>query len=95
LPVYIPAVTGEQDESEEIHVQVILSERSLNSMLWELHHNNETEVEWTMSSTLVKTFFWNFEEVFGHTDSLNVKLQSTVAPTVIIDDGLSKVTTKA
>jgi len=37
-----------------------------------------------MSSTILKTFFPNFEEVYGHTDSLKVVLQSNSAPIVTI-----------
>jgi len=67
----------------------MLSERSLNSLLWELHANNLTVLEYEMSSTLMKTFFPNFEEVFGHHDKLETLLQSISAPTVSIVDSLA------
>lgn len=44
-----------------------------------------------MTSTLMKTFFPNFEEVFGHSDELKVILQSKSAPLVTIKDGLSDI----
>lgn len=48
-----------------------------------------------MTSTLMKTFFSNFEEVFGHSDELKVILQSKSAPLMTIKDGLSELTMKA
>lgn len=67
----------------------MLSERSLNSLLWELHANNLTVLEFSKSSTLMKTFFPNFEEVFGHHDNLGIQLQSMSAPTVRIIDSMA------
>lgn len=81
------------DKMTEIYTQIMLSERSLNSLLWELHANNLTVLEYDMSSTLMKTFFPNFEEVFGHHDNLGVQLQSMTAPTVSIRDSLAIVKT--
>lgn len=71
----------------------MLSERSLNSLLWELHANNLTVLEFSKSSTLMKTFFPNFEEVFGHHDNLGIQLQSMSAPTVRVIDSMAIVNT--
>ncbi len=48
-----------------------------------------------MSSTILKTFFPNFEEVYGHTDSLKVVLQSQSAPLVTIKEDTSEINTNA
>lgn len=48
-----------------------------------------------MQSTLVKTFFPNFEEVFGRTDKLILILESTSAPEVTVKEEESKIKTKA
>lgn len=37
----------------------------------------------------MKTFFPNFEEVYGHHDKLKIILQSNSAPQLMIRDGLS------
>jgi hypothetical protein len=63
MPVWVPPKTPSEENTPQ--VQIMISSLSLNSLLWELHHNNLTQLEMKMQSTLMKTFFPNFEEVFG------------------------------
>jgi hypothetical protein len=48
-----------------------------------------------MSSTLLKTFFPNFEEIFGHSEELKVVLQSMSAPIITIKEGQSEINLEA
>jgi len=70
---------------------MVLSERSLNSLLWQMHQNDQISFDYEMSSTLIKTFFPNFEEVFGHTDKQKIILKSKTAPVAVIRAGESSV----
>lgn len=73
----------------------MFSERSLNSMLWMLHENNHTNIDYEFPSTLIKTFFPNFEEVYGHHEDLSFVVQSMSAPLVVIRDSLALVRVKS
>ena len=67
LPVYL--------ESEGTkHVQLLLSEQTLNQILQSAHNDERLIVGQKITSTIMKTFFPNFEEVFGHSNDLKVIL---------------------
>lgn len=47
-----------------------------------------------MQSAIIKTFFPNFEEVFGRHANLEIVFQSVEAPKIEISSGVSKIGTK-
>lgn len=60
----------------------MISERTLNSISWQLHFADKLVITETVSSTYMKTFFPNFEEVYGHKDKLQIVLHSESAPQI-------------
>jgi hypothetical protein len=67
LPVYL-----ESEGSK--HMQLMLTEQTLNQILQSAHNDERLIAGQKISSTIMKTFFPNFEEVFGHTNDLKVIL---------------------
>ena len=49
-----------------------------------LHKTGILQANQRISSTYVKTFFPNFEEVFGHHENLNIVLKSFSSPKIEI-----------
>lgn len=87
LPLYI-----QQSSSKRAQLQVMVSQRTLNSLVWQLHLADKIVVTEKVSSTYLKTFFPNFEEVYGHKENLQIVLHSESAPQIQISEGLSEVT---
>jgi len=73
---------------------VIVSEQMLNSVLFAAHHSKKLEITHKFSSTIMKTFFPNFEEVYGHHYNLKLVLKSETAPVISIKEGISTVNFK-
>lgn len=44
-----------------------------------------------VSSTYLKTFFGNFEEVYGHHDDVKIVMKTLSEPTIEISDDVSKI----
>ena len=84
MPVYVPSVSGEQAQS-----QVFISENTVNSALETLGQAGFLLFPLEVSSTYLKTFFSNFEEVFGHHEAIKIALESATAPQIEIKQGIS------
>jgi len=69
LPISVGAVDGNQ-------VQIFISEHTINSAALAAHEAGSIILAHRVSSTYMKTFFPNFEEVYGHHDKLKIILQS-------------------
>ena len=57
-----------------------------------MHLADQIVITEKASSTYLKTFFPNFEEVYGHKDNLQIVLHSESAPQIQISEGLSEIT---
>jgi len=66
MPVFIG------NKTENIQVQLFISEHTLNSALDMLHTRNLMKATQTVQSAIIKTFFPNFEEVFGRHNNLEI-----------------------
>lgn len=66
---------------------MFLSQRTLNSAMHTLHSMDMLEVsEKKASSTYLKTFFSNFEEVFGHHENIKMTFKSLSVPKIEITE---------
>ena len=75
----LPISVGAVDENQ-VQVQIFISEHTLNSAALAAHEAGSIILAHRVSSTYMKTFFPNFEEVYGHHDKLKIILQSNSAP---------------
>jgi hypothetical protein len=64
----------------EVQVQVFVSERTLNSALEVLHYHDVMRVSQELNSTFLKTFWPNFEDVFGNHKRMVLDFYSAEAP---------------
>ena len=51
-----------------------------------LHNNDMLEFTQKVSSTYLKTFFSNFEEVYGHHDGVKIVMKTLSAPVIDISN---------
>jgi hypothetical protein len=68
-----------------------VSERTLNSALEVLQFHDIMRVEKALDSTFLKTFWPNFEEVFGNHKRMVLQFYSAEAPTINISSGISQI----
>lgn len=54
--------------------------------MYTLHENDALEFQLKASTTYLKTFFGNFEEVFGHHDNVKITMKSLSVPTIDIKE---------
>ena len=86
MPVFV-------GDSDDVQVQLFISQRTLNSAMQSLHDNDMLEIAHKVTSTYLKTFFTNFEEVFGYNPGVRIVMKSLTVPTVDISN--DKTTIKA
>lgn len=82
------SVVDEEDVGS-VQMQVFVSEHMLNSAALAAHQAGKIVLPYKASSTYMKTFFSNFEEVYGHHEQMKLVLQSESPPKIKISDGLS------
>ena len=84
MPVFVNSINGKQAQS-----QVFVSEHTLNSALDTLANAGFLSFPTEVSSTYLKTFFSNFEEVYGHHEKIKIILETETAPRIEIKQGIS------
>jgi len=89
----LPAFIGKN--ADNIQVQVFVSENTLNTALEMLHLQNLLTVSHKVESAYMKTFFPNFQDIFGSQKTVTVNFESLKAPKIEISSGVSKVTARA
>ena len=78
-------------DREQVQIQVFLSEYTINTALSKVHDAGLIEFHTRVSSTYLKTFFPNWEEVFGKHPSIKMTLQSKSAPQLNLRQSASKI----
>jgi|LauGreDrversion4_2_1035121.scaffolds.fasta_scaffold267625_3 hypothetical protein len=66
----------------------------INSVFFTAHNLDKILVTHQISSTYMKTFFPNFEEVYGHHYNLKIVLKSETEPKITITNGTSSLNFK-
>lgn len=59
-------------ESENVQVQLFISEHTLNSALQMMHTRDMMKASQAVQTAIIKTFFNNFEDVFGRHNNLEM-----------------------
>ena len=88
MPLYVG------DSSDPVKVQFFISEMTLNMISNTMFENGSLVKGSRVSSTYIKTFIPNFEEVFGKNEDVFVLMEATKAPTVSIRQEASTLETE-
>lgn len=76
MPLYV----GES--SDPVKLQLFISEMTLNKMMSTMFENGSLVKGGRISSTYIKTFIPNFEEVFGKKSDVFVLMEASKAPKI-------------
>lgn len=79
IPIFVPPKDGKL-----VQGQIFVSQYMLNSMMSSIHSANLLKLTEKANSTGLKTFFANFEEVFGKQDEVKFTVNSVSDPQVKI-----------
>ena len=85
----LPVLAKNADNNAQI--LIFLSEYTLNSALETTHKAGLLEFTARVTSTYLKTFFKNWEDVMGKHTNIKMVMQSQTAPRLEIKEGTSKV----
>jgi hypothetical protein len=89
LPLFVSS------ESTSAQIMVFLSEYTLNTAFETVHRAGMIEFTTKVTSTYLKTFFKNWEEVMGKNSNINMVLQSQSAPRLEVSQSVSHIYTDA
>ena len=85
-PTNFPLMPVFVGDSDDVQVQLFISQRTLNSAMYTLHENEMLEMTHKVTSTYLKTFFTNFEEVFGYNPGVRIVMKSLTVPQIDISE---------
>ena len=88
MPIFIHPET----EKRTVQMQSFISEFTINQAMLTLYENHLMIKGLRVSSTYVKTFISNFEEVFGKHQDVFLLLEAMAPPQLTITESVSKVT---
>ena len=80
-----------KNAANNAQILIFLSEYTLNSALETTHKAGLLEFTARVTSTYLKTFFKNWEDVMGKHSNIKMVMQSQTAPRLEIKEGASKV----
>ena len=78
MPVYVG------DSTDPVKLQLFISEMTINKMMATMFENGSLVKGGRVSSTYIKTFIPNFEEVYGKKEDVFVLWEASKAPRVTI-----------